>query len=88
MQLTKINLQNLPTTYVAQQQQQQKKQPTRGLPGGSVVKNPPVNAGDMGLIPDSGRSHMLQATKPTYHNSRACTLETGSRNCEPMCPSY
>ena len=29
------------------------------FPGGSVVKNPPVNAGDtgdMGLIPGSGRS--------------------------------
>ena len=28
-----------------------------GFPGGSVVKNPPVNAGDMGLIPGLGRSH-------------------------------
>ena len=25
-------------------------------PGGSVVKNPPVKAGDPGLIPGSGRS--------------------------------
>ena len=30
-----------------------------GFPGGSVVKNPPCDAGDMGLIPDPGRSHML-----------------------------
>ena len=29
-----------------------------GFPGGSVVKNPPVNAGDTGLIPNLGRSHM------------------------------
>ena len=29
-----------------------------GLPGGAVVKNPPANAGDMGSIPDPGRSHM------------------------------
>ena len=29
-----------------------------GLPGGPVVKNLPVNAGDMGLIPGLGRSHM------------------------------
>ena len=28
----------------------------RGLPGGSVVKNPPANSGDAGLIPVSGRS--------------------------------
>ena len=26
------------------------------IPGGSVVKNSPANAGDMGLIPGSGRS--------------------------------
>jgi len=26
--------------------------------GGSVVENPPAIAGDMGLIPDPGRSHM------------------------------
>ena len=33
----------------------------RGFPGGSVVKNPPANAGDMSLLPDLGRSHMLQS---------------------------
>ena len=27
-----------------------------GFPVGSVVKNPPTKAGDMGLIPGSGRS--------------------------------
>ena len=27
-----------------------------GFPGGSVVKNPPVNSGDTGLIPGLGRS--------------------------------
>ena len=27
----------------------------QGFPGGSVVKNPPANAGDTGLIPESGR---------------------------------
>ena len=32
------------------------KQHFRGLPGGLVVKNPPANAGDAGLIPGSGRS--------------------------------
>ena len=31
------------------------------FPGGTVVKNPPANAGDMGLSPDQGRSHMLQS---------------------------
>ena len=28
----------------------------QGFPGDSLVKNPPANAGDMGLIPGSGRS--------------------------------
>ena len=31
-----------------------------GFPGGAVVKNPPANAGDTGLSPGLGRSHMLQ----------------------------
>ena len=29
------------------------------FPGGAVVKNPPVNAGDTGSSPGLGRSHML-----------------------------
>ena len=29
-----------------------------GFLGGSVVKNPPANAGDTGLIPGPGRFHM------------------------------
>ena len=33
----------------------------RGFPGGSVVKNPPANVGDMGSIPDSGGSLMPQS---------------------------
>ena len=33
-----------------------------GFPGGSVVKNPPANAGDMGLTPGPGRFHMLQGS--------------------------
>ena len=33
----------------------------RDFPGGTVVKNPPGNAGDMGLSPGPGRSHMLRS---------------------------
>ena len=33
-----------------------------GFPGGPVVKNLPANAGDVGLIPSSGRSHMPQGS--------------------------
>ena len=35
--------------------------PGLGFPGGSVVKNLPASAGDMGSIPGPGRSHMLQS---------------------------
>ena len=31
------------------------------IPGGAVVKNPPANAGDMGLHSGPGRSHMLRS---------------------------
>ena len=31
------------------------------FPGGSVVKNPPANARDMGSIPDPGGFHMLRS---------------------------
>ena len=30
----------------------------QGFPGGAMVKNPPANAGDTGLSPGPGRSHM------------------------------
>ena len=30
----------------------------KGFPGGSLVKNPPVNAGDTGSIPVQGRSQL------------------------------
>ena len=33
----------------------------RDFTGGTVVKNPPANAGDMGLSPGPGRSHMPQS---------------------------
>ena len=35
-----------------------KKNPIADFPGGAVVKNPPANAGDMGLSSGPGRSHM------------------------------
>ena len=32
----------------------------QGLHGGLVVKNLPANLGDLGSVPDLGRSHKLQ----------------------------
>ena len=34
--------------------------PVMAFPGGPEIKNPPANAGDMGSIPDPGRSHMTR----------------------------
>ena len=38
-----------------------KKSTNRDIPGGTVVKNLPANAGDMGSSPGPGRSHMPQS---------------------------
>ena len=38
-----------------------KKKNGEGFPGGSVIKNPPADAGDTGLIPNLRRSHMLRS---------------------------
>ena len=51
-----------------------------GFPGGSVVKNPPANAGDTGSIPDLERYHSREASKPGHHNYWACALEPESHN--------
>ena len=48
------------------------------FPGGSVVKNPPANAGDPGSVPSPGRVHMLYgATKSAQHvlSPRATVME-------------
>ena len=39
--------------------------PVKGFPGGSVVKNPPANVGDTGLIPGSGRCPGGEKWQPT-----------------------
>ena len=36
-----------------------------GFPGGSVVKNPPANVGDLGSIPGLGRFPWRRAWQPT-----------------------
>ena len=37
-----------------------------GIPDGPLVKNPPANAADIGLIPDQKNSTCWDAIKPTY----------------------
>ena len=49
-----------------------------GFPGGTVVKNPPANAGDTGSSPGPGRSHMPWSNKarvPQLLSLHATTTE-------------
>ena len=57
----------------------------RGFLVGSVVKDPPANAENMGFIPDLGRSWVPdrvvhKATKSVHHNYWTCALEAGHGN--------
>ena len=60
------------------------KKENKDFPGGSVIKNPPANEGDTGLIPGLGRSHMPWSNKtcePQLLSPRAATTE-------PTCCNY
>ena len=46
------------------QEQKKKNHKDGGFPGGSVVKNPPANAGDMGLNPGLGIQHAAEQLGP------------------------
>ena len=55
---------------------------SRGFPSGTVVKNPPANAGDTGLSPGPGRSHMPQSNEaraPQLLSLRVWSLCTATR---------
>ena len=42
---------------------------TQGISGGSVVKNPPGNAGDVVSIPELGRSSGAENGNPLWYSS-------------------
>jgi len=50
------------------------------FPGGPEAKNPPTNAGDMGLIPGLGIFHMLP-------NNEACAQQLLSLHAYNSCPA-
>ena len=72
----------------------------RDFPGGTVVKNPPANAVDVGSSPGPGRTHMLRSSQarapqllrlrsrarmPQLLSPRATTTEAcASRACAPQ----
>ena len=51
----------------------------RDFPGGTVVKNPPANAGDTGSSPGPGRYHILWSNQTCAPQ----LLNLSSRACEP-----
>ena len=48
-----------------------------GFPGGSVVKNPPANAGDASLIPVLGRSPGEGNGNPLQHSFLGNPMDRG-----------
>ena len=49
-----------------------------GFPGGSVVKNPAANAGDMGLIPGLGRSSREGNGNPLQYSCLENPIDRGA----------
>ena len=50
----------------------------RGFPGGSVVKNPPANAGDQGSIPGSGGSLGERNGYPLQYSCLENSIDRGA----------
>ena len=50
----------------------------QGLPGGSVVKNLPANAGDTGYLPGSGRSHRERNGNPIQYSCLENPMDGGA----------
>ena len=49
------------------------------FPGGSAVKNPPANAGDMGLIPELGRSPGEGNSNPLQYSCLGNLTDRGTQ---------
>ena len=52
--------------------------PSMGFPGGSVVKDPPANAGDTSSIPGSGRSPREANGNPFQYSCMENPTDRGS----------
>ena len=50
----------------------------KGFPGGSVVKNQPANAGDVGLIPESERSSGVGTGIPLQYSCLGNPMDRGA----------
>ena len=52
--------------------------PENYFPGGTVVKNPPANAGDVGSIPGSGRSPGVRSGYPLQYSCLEDPMDKGA----------
>ena len=50
-----------------------------GFPGGSVVKNPPADAGNVGSVPGSGSSPREGSVNPLQYSCLANPMDRGAR---------
>ena len=50
-----------------------------GFPGGSVVKNPPANAGGMGSITGSGRLPREESGNPLQYSCQENLMDRGAQ---------
>ena len=55
-----------------------------GFPGGTVVKNPPANAGDTGSSPGPGRSHVPRSNEA--HAPQLLSLRSRARAPQLLSP--
>ena len=55
-----------------------------GFPGDSVVKNPPTNAGDAGLIPGLGRSPGGGSGSPLQYSCLENSMGRGAGGLQSM----
>ena len=59
-----------------------------GFPGDSVVKSPPAHAGDMGSIPNPGRSHKPQSNKTLVPQLLSlCSAAAAAAKLLQSCPT-
>ena len=59
----------------------------RNLPGGSVVKNPPANAGDTGSTPGPGRSHMSRSIEASVPQQLSLCSRARESQLLSRCPT-
>ena len=72
------SLENFASVRKVESSMQLKKPRSLGFPGGSVVKNLPANAGDVGSIPGLGRSSGEGTGNPLQYPCQGNSMDGGA----------